>query len=141
MTFADVLVNEDPVAVLSAEHLPMPIDDWDIADAIRAPQLSSYYEKRQRQREHPDFGRLVGKGNVYLRFDDPEDGAYLGEVTAEGFYLRIIKFGEIEAGEASTEADWPSVITCDLYDPSLPSKEITRDEFEQAWERAQSEGV
>jgi hypothetical protein len=77
-TFAEVEVVDDPAAIRMAES--WPLDELDIADAVRGP-LASFHGMRQQQRRDPPFGRLLGKSRVYLRLADPDvdPGVWLSE--------------------------------------------------------------
>ncbi len=115
-TFAEVEVIDDPTTVRAVES--WSLDELDIADAISGP-LAELYSKRKQQCQDPAFGKLLGKSRVYFRLADAEVdlGGWLSE-------------------HASCAADWPMNPPFDLADPQFASNEISREEFERAWERA-----
>jgi len=134
-TFAEVEVIDDPATVRAVES--WSLDELDIAGAISGP-LADLYSKREQQRQDPSFGNLLGKSRVYLRLADPgvDPGAWLSEHGSDGRRLRQVELRPDGTAVASSVADWPLNPPFDLADPQLASNEISREEFEQAWERA-----
>jgi hypothetical protein len=134
-TFAGVEVIDDPATVRAVES--WRLDELDIADAVRGP-LADFYRRRERQRQDPAFGKLLGKNRVYLRLPDPEEPAtwWLTEHDSAGRRLRQIELRPDGTAETGSAADWPMNPPFDLGDPQFASNEISRDEFERAWERA-----
>jgi hypothetical protein len=132
---AEVEVIDDPVIVRKVES--WSLDELDIADAIRGP-LADLYQRRERQRQDPAFGKLLGKNRVYLRLPDPDGLAtwWLTEHDAVGRRLRQIEQRADGTAETGSAADWPMNPPFDLGDPLFASHEISREEFERAWEHA-----
>jgi len=140
-TFAEVEVIDDPAILRTVES--WPLDELDIADAVRGP-LADLYERRERQRRDPAFGKLLGKDRVYLRLPDPEEPAtwWLSEHDPSGLRLRQIELRPDGTAITSSAADRPMNPPFDLGDPQFASSEISADQFERAWEHAtRNEGV
>jgi len=138
-TFAEVEVIDDPATARMVES--WSLDELDIADAVSGP-LTDLYQKREQQRQDPAFGKLLGKNRVYLRLPDPEEPAtwWLTEHDSAGRRLRQVELQPDGTAVASSVADWPMNPPFDLGDPQFASNEISRDEFERAWERATRDG-
>lgn len=134
-TFAEVEVVDVPAIVRIVES--WSLEELDIADAVSGP-LADLYQRRERQREDPAFGRLLGKGRVYLRLPDPDEPAtwWLTEHDAAGRRLRQIEVRPDGTAITGTAADWPMNPPFDLGDPQLAAGEISAAEFEQVWDRA-----
>ena len=113
------------------------LDEFDLADAARGP-LADLYQKRERQRRDPAFGKLLGRDRVYLRLPDPEEPAtwWLTEHDPAGRRLRQIELRPDGTAITGKAADWPMNPPFDPGDPQFASNEIPREEFDQAWERA-----
>ena len=107
-------------------------------EATVTQPLADLYRRRERQRQDPAFGKLLGKNRVYLRLPDPEEPEawWLTEHDLAGRRLRQIELRPDGTAAAGSVADWPMNPPFDLGDPLFASNEISQDEFEQAWERA-----
>src|SRR5258708_1551649 len=134
-TFAEVEVIDDPTTVRAVES--WSLDELDIADAISGP-LAELYSKRKQQCPDPAFGKLLGKSRVYFRLADAEGGlgGWLRGAGPGGGRLRQVELGPDGPAVASCAADWPMNPPFDLAGPQFASNEISREEFERAWERA-----
>ncbi len=134
-TFAEVEVIDDPTTVRAVES--WSLDELDIADAISGP-LAELYSKRKQQCQDPAFGKLLGKSRVYFRLADAEVdlGGWLSEHGPDGRRVRQVELRPDGTAVASCAADWPMNPPFDLADPQFASNEISREEFERAWERA-----
>jgi hypothetical protein len=134
-TFAEVEVIDDPAIVRRAQS--RSFDELDMADAASGP-LADLYQRRQQQRHDPEFGKLLGKGRVYLRLPDPEEPAawWLTEHDEGGRRLRQIELLPDGTAIATSATDWEFNPPFDLGDPQFAAHEIGRAEFEQAWEHA-----
>jgi hypothetical protein len=84
------------------------------------------------------LGELLGKSRVYLRLADAEVdlGVWLSEHGPDGRRVRQVELRPDGTAAASSVADWPMNPPFDLADPQFASNEISREEFERAWERA-----
>jgi hypothetical protein len=133
--FAEVEVIDDPATVHTAGS--WSLDELDIADAVSGP-LGSLRSKRADQRQDPAFGRLLGKDRVYLRLPDPDEPAswWLTEHDSAGRRVRQIELRKDGTAVTSTSADWPMNRRSIFGDPQFAAHEISRQEFEQAWEHA-----
>jgi len=134
--FAEVEVIDDPATLRIVES--WSLDELDIAEATVTQPLADLYQRRERQRQDPAFGKLLGKNRVYLRLPDPEKPAawWLTEHDPAGRRLRQIELRPDGTAATGSAADWPMNPPFDLGDPLFASKEITQDEFERAWEHA-----
>lgn len=134
--FAEVEVIGDPAALHTVQS--WSLDELDISEAMVTQPLAELCQRRERQRQDPAFGRLLGKSRVYLRLPDPEEPAawWLTEHDPAGRRLRQIELRPDGTAVAGSAADWPVNPPFDLGDPVFTSNEISHDEFEQAWERA-----
>lgn len=87
--FAEVEVVGNPEAIARART--WDLEELDIEDAKHG-KLADLHETRQRQRQDPAFGRLLGKDRVYLRLPDDEeqDIQWLTEHGPDGRRLRQV---------------------------------------------------
>lgn len=136
--FAEVEVVSDPERIAQART--WNLSELDIDDAKRG-ELASFYETRERQRLDPGFGRLLGKDRVYLRLPDPEeeDTEWLTEHGPDGRRLRQVELRTDGTALTGDREDWPMNPPFDLGDPWLAAHEISRAEFERAWEQGTSD--
>ncbi|MBO0804805.1 MAG: hypothetical protein J2P25_17245 [Nocardiopsaceae bacterium] len=90
-----------------------------------------------RQWQDPSFGRLFGKDRVYLRLPDDEGQGteWLTEHGRDGRRLRQVELRADGTALTSDLESWPINPPFDLGDPWLAAHEISRNEFEQEWER------
>jgi hypothetical protein len=132
--FAEVEVIGNPETIARART--WGLDELDIEDAKRGA-LASFHQRRQRQRQDPAFGRLLGKDRAYLRLPDPEgqETEWLTEHGAAGRRLRQVELRADGTALTSDLGNWPINPPFDLGDPWLAAHEISRAEFEQAWEQ------
>ncbi|GAA2071689.1 hypothetical protein [Actinomadura alba] len=123
---------------------------WDLdevdADAPTMPAgLDDLRAKREAQRSMPGFGALADRSVVYLRRrwdgeDDVDPAIYLMEIGSDGRRLRQVELAEDGGAVKSDPNDWPfNPPVVDLFDPELKDLEISRDDFEAAWQRARKE--
>jgi len=138
-TFAEVQVRTDPTVVASTADWKLDVVD---IDAVTVPKaLVDLRAARVTQRDQPGFGRLIGRDVVYLRQSDDEADdtlpeTYLMELDANGYRLRQVEIHRDGVSIRRTPDDWAFDSPEDLYDPALPEHEISRAEFERAWEKA-----
>lgn len=131
---AEVEVITNPDAVSRAET-------WDLEEVhLDAPDpnpLSSLRAQRDAQRGQPGFAVLAGRDRVYLRWPETEEGeVFLMELGPDGRRLRQVEIGPDGGAVKSSVEDWPFNPPFDLHDPQYLAMEISRDDFEAAWQRA-----
>lgn len=133
--FAQVEVIEDPDAISRAASWDLA--DLDMAQAIAGP-LAHLHQTRQRHKQDPAFGKLLGKDRLYLRLHDPEidHGTWYSEHDTAGRRIRQIEVRPDGAMEATSRGDWPLNPPYDLGDPRLAAREISPEEFEDTWRQA-----
>ena len=142
-TFAEVEVIDRPETIAWADADDLPEVDIDAGEM--SPGLDSLRAKRDVQRARGGFGALADRTVVYLRRswdgeDETDPAIYLMEVGADGRRTRQVEVREDGTALKSGPEDWyfnPPVV--DLFDPELADMEISRDEFEAVWLRAQHE--
>ncbi len=139
---ADILAVLADVEVVDDVQMRQSVQSWeleefDLADAVAGP-LASFAERRARQRRDPAFGRLLGRNRVYLRMTDPSEdpGVWFTEHDPAGRRLRQVEVRPDGTAEATTDEDWPLNPPFDLGEPEYARMEISKDEFEQVWQRA-----
>lgn len=133
--YAEVEVLDDAASIEYARAGKVEVVDID-TDAEHGPD-----RRPQSHRDHPDFGKLVGRPVVFLRRPpDPEDDdrtVYFWEVESDGRRLRQVEVDGEGNGLRSTPDDWvfnPPVV--DLFAPETATWEISAGEFEAAWREA-----
>jgi hypothetical protein len=133
--FADVEIIDDPelidrVATWDLQELTMP-------EAMAGP-LASFYETRQRQRQDPAFGRLLGQEPVYLKLPDPHvDGrVWYSEHDRTGRRTRQVQVEPDGTMVPTTQDDWPLNPPYDLGEPKTAAGEISAEDFETTWRQA-----
>jgi hypothetical protein len=132
--FAEVEAISDPEVIARART--WELSELDIEDAKRG-ELATFHETRQRQRQDPAFGRLFGKDRVYLRVPD-EDGQETEWLTEHGPDGRRLRQVELRADGTALTSDlenWPFNPPIDLGDARLVAYEISKSEFDRAWEQ------
>jgi hypothetical protein len=142
-TFAEVEVIDRAEAVewASAQDL----DEVDIDAAVMPAGLDDLRATRDAQRARPGFGALADRSVVYLRRrwngeDDVDPAVYLMEVGSDGRRTRQVEISEDGTAIKSSPEDWPfNPPMADLFDPDLPTMQITAEEFESHWRRARHE--
>ncbi|MEU7977041.1 hypothetical protein AB0B63_00720 [Micromonospora sp. NPDC049081] len=132
----DIVENVAEVEVITDEasirELGPSVEEELHLDALSGTSLADLWDQRAAHRSLPGYGVLAGRERVYLR-DDEEGAVFLVEVGPDGRRLREV--------EVSTEgvfrlADDLLNPPRDLRDPRYVRMEISRDEFEAAWERS-----
>jgi hypothetical protein len=139
-TCAEVEVVTNPEMVSRADGWDLQVVDLD-GDGLGP--LESHRTERNAQRDRPGFGALVGHEMVHLRYEDPDaeaayDEVYLLELGPDGRRLRQVVIDPDGSATAEGPDDWPFNPPFDLYDPKLAVMQITSDEFEAAWSKAQT---
>jgi 8-oxo-dGTP pyrophosphatase MutT (NUDIX family) len=131
----------DVVVITGPDHINRFLDDdldeVDI-DAPAPNPISDFRERRDAQRGQPGFGKLVGRGTVYVQLpwdeDDDLGKAYYLEIGEDGYRTRqIIEFHD---GPAEKTDDWPFNPPFDLYDPLYGQHEVEQAAFEDLWDKA-----
>lgn len=142
-TFAEVEVVDASEAIERAEG--WDLEEIDIDAPTMPAGLDDLRAQRQAQRCLPGFGALAGRTIVYLRRrwdgeDDVDPAVYLMEIGSDGRRLRQVELAEDGDAVKSDPDDWPfNPPIVDLFDSELKESEISRDEFEAAWQRARAE--
>ncbi|MEU9731394.1 hypothetical protein [Streptomyces sp. NPDC048002] len=140
-TFAEVEVVDDAETVARAGS--WDLGEADVDGATVPDDLAGLRARRDAQRERPGFGALADRSVVHLRLrydEDADPAVYLVEVGPDGRRLRQVELGEDGTAVKSGPDDWPfNPPLVDLFDPDLPGREISQDEFEAAWLRARPE--
>ncbi|MCX5195759.1 hypothetical protein OOK31_17960 [Streptomyces sp. NBC_00249] len=139
-TFAwtEVVTRQESVTWAEGDKL----EEVDIDAPLMPPGLDDLRAKRDVQRGLPGFGALADRSIVYVRrhWDGEDDGGpvYLMEVESDGRRTREVELAEDGSGRIrSGPDDWPfNPPVVDFFDPELAGQEITREEFEEQWERA-----
>ncbi|QDY11998.1 hypothetical protein FJK98_31750 [Micromonospora sp. HM134] len=101
-------------------------------DALSGTSLADLWEQRCAHRSLPGYGVLAGRERVYLR-DDEEGAVFLVEVGPDGRRLREVEVSPEGVFRLAEDLLNPPR---DLRDPRYVGMEISRDEFEAAWERS-----
>ena len=143
-TFAEVEVIDRPETLVWARTADLV--EVDIDAAVMPPGLAGLRAKRDLQRTQDGFGALADRTVVYIRRrwdgeDSTDPEIYLMEVGSDGRRIRQVELSEDGTAVKSGPEDWlfnPPIV--DLFDPELVKIEISRDEFEQAWIAARTEG-
>lgn len=141
--FAEVEVVDGSEAIERAEG--WGLDEVDIDAPTMPPGLADLRARRAAQRSLPGFGALADRSVVHLRRRwDGEDGVdpaiYLMEIGSDGRRMRQVELAEDGGAVKSDLDDWPfNPPVADLFDPGLKDLEISREEFEAAWQSARKE--
>ncbi|MGW7450079.1 hypothetical protein [Streptomyces sp. NPDC054787] len=139
-TFAwtEVVTRQESVTWAEGDKL----EEVDIDAPLMPPGLDDLRAERDLQRGLPGFGALANRTIVYVRrhWDGEDDGGpvYLMEVGSDGRRTREVELAGDGSGRIRSEPDdWPfNPPVVDLFDPELAGQEITREDFEEQWERA-----
>lgn len=103
--------------------------------------LDDLQAQRRLQRANPKFGALVGRGNVYIKQEFPEDQeTYFVEYDEKGYRTRQVVVSASGDAESTGPQDWCFNPPEDLWDPELAERETTREAFESWWARARAAG-
>ena len=132
-TFAEVEIVEDWPE--DPDLAVVDIDDPGTYDEA----LPERRAPRAAQRGRPGVGERADRPKVWLRraWDPGEPEIYLMEIGADGRRHREVELTEDGPDIRSDSDDWvlnPPVV--DLFDPALVEQQISRDEFERAWQNA-----
>lgn len=142
-TFAEVEVVESAAAIERAEG--WDLDETAVDAPTLPPGLDGLRAERDAQRGRPGFAALADRSIVHLRKrwdggDGTDPAVYVLEVDRDGRRLRQVEISEDGDAVKSDQGDWPfNPPLFDLFDPELKDAEITREEFETAWQRARRE--
>ena len=133
---ADVVVVTRPETLSWREGTDLEEVDIDAPDPN---PLTSFKTRRDEQRQQPGFGKLVGRGTVYVRrpWDEDEDdeGTYYLELDEDGCRTRQVVEYNDDRPSVKTD-DWFFNPPYDLYDPEYGRNEVDRAAFEAVWEAA-----
>lgn len=138
-TFREVEVVTDAEDLARAESDP-DMEPVDIDAKVLTPVLDEMRAERNAQRGQPGFGAFADRDVVYLRrrWDEDVPEMFLFEIGADGRRMREVQLSEDGPLVKNDPEGWlfnsPLV---DLWDPELVEQEITREEFEAAWARAE----
>lgn len=129
----EVIDDQDTIRWAAAQDLT----ELTLAEAVAGP-LASFHQTRQRQRQDPAFGKLLGQERVYLKLPDPaaDGGIWYSEHDRTGRRIRQVQVEPDGTMVPTSRADWPLNPPYDLGDPQIASHEISGEDFADAWRQA-----